>query len=131
MTKPLKTYGWLSIAWVIVYCAALYPAVHQKPLNTATVSSLAVLFTLLLTSVEGACLKHEDATSTRGNIRFQYSLISVVASTLAAAVWMLVWQHNALLFVATEVIIAALLIGTALTVDRKRIKGIAKHKLFQ
>ena len=131
MTKPLKIYSLLSLVWVIVYCVALYPAAHQTPMDVTAVSSLAVLFTLALTSLEGAYLKLEDATSTRGNIRFKYSLVSIIASTLVTAIWLLVWQHNVLLFAAAAIVTAAVLTGTALLVDRKRIKGIAKHNLFK
>ncbi|MBA2285222.1 MAG: hypothetical protein H0W02_07055 [Ktedonobacteraceae bacterium] len=131
MTKHLKLYTLMSAIWTLAYCAALYPLVRQAHIDQGAVSSVVTLFAIALTTAEGACLCRDDLRAIRYNLRLRYSLVSIVASSLATAVWALAWQHSAWLFLVVEGVLVLLLLSTAFLTTRGRIKGMAKHKLFQ
>jgi asparagine N-glycosylation enzyme membrane subunit Stt3 len=131
MTKHLKLYTLISIIWALAYCAVLSPLVRQASIDQGAVSSVVTLFAIALVTAEAACLHRDDLRAVRYNLRLRYSLVSIVASSVATAVWALAWQHNAWLFLVVEGVLVLLLLSTAFLTTRKQIKGIAKHKLFQ
>ena len=131
MTKRLTMYTILGLLWAGAYCLALQPLTKDAAANAGSISSLAILFTVALTSLEAACMRGESPAATRGNLRLYYSLVSIIVSTIATAIWALAWQRNLLLFAIIEGGSAVLFAITAIVTHRNRIKDVTKHKLFQ
>lgn len=130
MTTPLKIYSLISAALTLLYSVLFFPVVTQAPADEGAISSLLILYVVAITSVEVACLQRDDARTVRYYLRWRYSLVSLVTASLPTALWAFAWQHNGWLFLLAEGLLLIVVMSTAGLVNRQRIKGIAKGKLF-
>ena len=130
MTKQLTRFTIVAAAWCVPYLVLLGYLLSRQRVAVGAVGSVVVAFTAVLTSVERYARRRDEQRDVRYNLSLRYSLVSIVASSLGAALWAIKAQ-NAWLFLGVEAVLVAMIIVLGVVTDKSRIKGSSKDELFQ
>lgn len=130
MSKQLTRFAIFATAWSLAYLALLGYLLSRPSVESGAVSSLTIVFVVILTSMERQFQRRDHQRDVRYNLKLRYSLVSIVASSLGAAAWSL-QAHSAWLFLGLEAALVAAILGIGLLSDKLKIKGSSKDELFR
>jgi hypothetical protein len=119
-----------AIAWCVPYLALLGYLLSRPRVDSGAVSSVVIVFTAILTSMERHFRRRDRQRDVRYNLSLRYSLVSIAVSSLGAALWAL-QVHSALLFLCVEAALVAALLAVGFLWNKPKIKGSSKDELFQ
>jgi uncharacterized membrane protein YfcA len=131
MTRNLKWFTLSAGIWAALYFAALFAILQQTPAPSATLLSNCVVFTAVLSSLEGHFRRRDDPRLVRYDLTLSYSVVAAAASAIVTAGWVLAWRRDPLLVLALGLASVLVILAVAYVRTRGRIKGYSKDELFR
>jgi uncharacterized membrane protein YfcA len=131
MTRNLKWFTLSAGIWAALYFTALFAILQQTHAPSAALLSNCVVFTAVLSSLEGYFRRRDDPRLVRYDLTLSYSVVAAAASAIVTAGWVLAWRRDPLLVLALGLASILVILAVAYLRTRGRIKGYSKDELFR
>ena len=131
MTRSLKAFALCSVLWASAYLVLLARMLTDGKPPGATLISVCVVFSVILSSLERYFRGRDDQRQVRYDLAVRYSVVAAVASVVVAAGWVLAWRHDGWLVAGLALVSALVVVGIGQRASRGKIKAYSKDELFQ
>ena len=131
MTRNLKRFAAFSALWTVPYFAAMHSLLLGSTAHTGPMTSVTILFVVLLSTVQRNLMDRDDRHAVRYDLDLRYAIVSVIASSAVFLIWAFAVPSHAVALLVGNAFAAVVLITVNYFTGRSRIKGMSNEELFQ
>ena len=131
MTRNLKIFTVLSLAWSVLFFSVLHWALFSPDERGGWIIAAAVTYGLGFALMGLLLGMNDKARNTRLNLGLWYAFLASLASSIVGGIWILFFRPDEWESLLIMLAISSVIFGIQFAATHKSIKGIARKELFK